>query len=88
VAKKPTGTKRAVLTHSFKRRELSGADGGKLVLSSDGSIAQIDAAGATTKTWTTDDPDWAGMALRFGVQPQTETTVPDGRRVAAPRPHE
>jgi hypothetical protein len=88
VAAKAKAPRRAVGSHSFKRRQLEMADGGKLVLRPDGAITQTDAAGEVTRTWAAIDPEWAGMAIRFGVLPQTETTVPDGRRVADPRPRD
>ncbi len=70
----------------FKRRELSLAEGGKLILRGDGSILQTDAAGETTGTWVAGDPDWARYAIRFGLQPQALTVAPHGRREPDPRP--
>jgi hypothetical protein len=70
----------------FKRRQISLAEGGKLVLLGDGSITLTDAAGAVTGSWATDDPDWARHAIRFGVQARPETTIPEAPRVATPRP--
>ena len=70
----------------FRRRHLELAEGGKLVLHGDGSISQVDAAGETTGTWTIGDPEWAGHAIRFGLQPQPETIAPHGRRISEPRP--
>jgi hypothetical protein len=70
----------------FKRRQISLTDGGKLVLLGDGSITHTDAAGETVARWATDDPEWARRAIRFGLQPQPTTTVPDAPRVAEPRP--
>jgi hypothetical protein len=64
------------------------SDGGRLALSPDGTITQTNTAGDMTRTWAADDGEWAGMAIRFGVLPQTETTVPAGRRVAEPRPRD
>ena len=70
----------------FRRRQIALADGGKLVLAGNGSITMTDAAGETTGTWSVGDPDWAGHAIRFGLQPQPITVPPQGRRESAPRP--
>lgn len=70
-------------SHRFRRREVALADGGKLVLKSDGSIDQVDAEGQPTGTWLRGDPDWARHAIRFGLQPQGETVVPPGLRQRA-----
>jgi hypothetical protein len=70
----------------FKRRQIELTEGGKLVLLGDGSITQTDAAGETTGTWATGDPEWARRAIRFGLQPQPITTVPQAPRVSEPRP--
>jgi hypothetical protein len=70
----------------FKHRELDLADGGKLVLKADGSISQVDAAGAPTQTWDSADPDWASHAIRFGLFPQDATVAPTGRFIDDRRP--
>ena len=57
----------------FKPRELELADGGKLVLTADGSISQVDAAGTPTQAWEPADPDWASHAIRFGLFPQDDS---------------
>jgi hypothetical protein len=62
------------------------AEGGKLVLNGDGSISQLDAAGETVASWAVDAAEWSTHAIRFGLQPQTTTVAPHGRRVAEPRP--
>jgi hypothetical protein len=72
----------------FRRRQIELADGGKLVLHGDGSITQLDAAGEAKQQWAIDDPDWAHYAIRFGLQPQPMTVVPDSRRAAEPRPQD
>lgn len=72
----------------FRRHQLDLAEGGKLVLHGDGSITQTDAAGETTRRWAIGDPDWARYAIRFGLQPQPETVVPESRRAAEPRPQD
>jgi hypothetical protein len=73
---------------TFRYRKVEIADGGKLVLHVDGSISQIDAAGATTGTWTPGDAEWAGHAIRLGVRPQAETTLPQSRHAAERNPTE
>ena len=70
----------------YKRREVALAEGGKLVLHGDGSISRVDAAGETTATWATDDPDWARHGIRFGLHPEALTVAPHGRQAADPRP--
>lgn len=70
----------------FRRRQIELAEGGKLVLHGDGSITQTDAAGEATQQWAIGDPDWARYAIRFGLQPQPTTVVPESRRAAEPRP--
>lgn len=72
----------------FRRHQLDLAEGGKLILHGDGSITQTDAAGETTRRWAIGDPDWARYAIRFGLQPQPETVVPESRRAAEPRPQD
>ena len=63
----------------YKRRELQLPDGGRLVLSPDGSIAQLDGDGVQTQAWVQTDPEWAGRAIRFGLYPQDDTVPPTGR---------
>lgn len=64
----------------YRRHEITLADGGRLVLSADGSIVQVDQHGVTTHAWTTDDPDWPDQAIRFGLHPQAPTVPPPSRR--------
>ena len=70
----------------FKRRELDLGEGAKLVLGADGSISQVDAAGASTHTWVPADPEWASHAIRFGLFPQDATVAPSGRFIEGMRP--
>ena len=70
----------------FKRRELDLGEGAKLVLGVDGSISQVDAAGASTHTWVPADPEWASHAIRFGLFPQDATVAPSGRFIEGMRP--
>ena len=66
----------AATIQRFRRRTLALAEGGMLVLNGDGSIDQIDAAGAIGHSWNAADPEWPRMALRFGLHPEGETTAP------------
>jgi hypothetical protein len=70
----------------FRPHTLDLADGGRLVLGADGTIERLDALGARTQSWTTDDPGWADQAIRFGLHPQAATVTPQGRRVQGPKP--
>lgn len=70
----------------FKRRELLLAEGGRLVLNADGSIAQLDGDGNQTHVWESVDPDWARHAIRFGLFPQDATVPPTGRYADDRRP--
>ena len=70
----------------FRHRELELADGGKLVLNADGSIAQLDGDGKPTQEWAPADPEWASHAIRFGLFPQDATVPPTGRYVDDMRP--
>ena len=72
----------------FRRRKIALAEGGHLVLHGDGSITQTDAAGDTVQQWAVTDPEWARRAIRFGLQPQPQTVVPESRREAEPRPQD
>jgi outer membrane biosynthesis protein TonB len=72
--------------HRFKRREIDLADGEKLVLNADGSIGHVDPAGQTKQTWTSDEPEWARHAIRFGLFPQNLTVRPPGSRDRGVKP--
>ncbi len=64
----------------YRHHVIDLADGGKLVLSADGSIERSDAAGTSTNVWATEDPGWPDQALRFGIRPQATTVAPRVRR--------
>lgn len=70
----------------FKRRELELADGGRLVLDTDGSIKHVDDHGDTRHSWAPDDPEWSHQAIRFGLHPQGPTVTPQGRYVEGTKP--
>jgi hypothetical protein len=42
--------------------------------------------GATERSWRPDDPEWAPLAIRFGVRVQAPTSAPSGRGVEATKP--
>jgi hypothetical protein len=86
VATKKARPKPPATANRFRRRQIELASGVKLVLHGNGSITQVDGAGETTAQWAVDDPDWPHYAIRFGLQPQPTTVVPESRREAAPRP--
>lgn len=70
----------------FKRRKVKLADGGRLDLNTDGSIALVDGAGIIMQSWAPADQEWARHAIRFGLYPHGETIAPDGRSVAGTKP--
>jgi hypothetical protein len=70
----------------YRHRELKLADGGRLVLRTDGTIARFDDADTRTASWTTDDPEWPGYAIRFGLHPEPGTVAPNGSGVRGTRP--
>jgi len=70
----------------YRHRELKLADGGRLVLRTDGTIARFDDADTRTASWTTDDPEWQGYAIRFGLHPEPGTVAPNGSGVRGTRP--
>ena len=82
----PAPTTPVSRTRRFKRRELSLAGGGKLVLTTAGSIDRIDDDGKTVNSWTLDDPEWPRWAIHFGLHDQDATIAPKGRRVAGQKP--
>lgn len=88
MASRKTRSQPTAAGRRFRRHQLNLAEGGKLVLHGDGSITQIDATGETTRRWAIEDPDWSRYAIRFGLQPQPETEVPESRRAPEPRPQD
>ncbi len=88
MARRKRGSTPPAGTAGFRRRQVELGDGGKLVLNVNGSITQLDAAGAVTAEWSVDDEAWPRHALRFGLHPQPATIVPEGRREAEPRPRD
>ena len=66
----------------YKHRVLLQADGSRFVLNANGSIDHAPADGGETRSWSPVDSEWAGQALRFGVQPDVPTLTPSGRNIA------
>jgi hypothetical protein len=77
VARNNKQARQSAAGHRFKHHEIELADGAKLVLGEDGTIVETGADGTTVRTWPMADPEWARVAIRFGVQPPSETTAPD-----------
>jgi hypothetical protein len=72
----------------FRRHEVELAEGGKLVLHTDGSISQLDAEGQDVAKWAAEDPDWPRHAIRFGLFPQPSTNTPADTREKGFRPQD
>jgi hypothetical protein len=69
-----------------KRREIAQPDGTTLVLNRDGSIDLLAADRSVTQSWSTDDPEWAMHAFRFGIRAQERTIAPRGPDTGSDRP--
>ena len=76
----------ATRVRRYRRRELALPGGGRLVLSTDGSLVRLDGAGAVEHSWAPDDPEWPQQAIRFGLRIQAPTIAPPGRFVGGTRP--
>ncbi len=74
------GTARGVRGR-YRRRELALADGARLVLTSEGTIARVSGAGTRERAWAVDDPEWPRLAHRFGIHRGSPTVAPTGRPV-------
>ena len=70
----------------YRRRETTLADGTRLVLNADGTLVRLDAAGRPERTLAPEDPEWAQLALRFGLRVQPPTVRPTGRVGGGLRP--
>ena len=70
----------------YRRRETTLADGARLILNTDGTLVRVDAAGRPERSWAPEDPEWAQLALRFGLRPQPATVAPPGRPGGGTRP--
>ena len=70
----------------YRRRELAFPDGGRLVLSADGTLTRFNAGGVQEHAWAPDDPEWPRLAIRFGLRVQAVTVTPPGRFVEGTKP--
>lgn len=69
----------------FRPRRLRLPGGETLFLRGSGVIDQVDDAGTTTRSWPIDDPDWPGVAIRFGIRATDVTIAPSSRLVQQER---
>ena len=85
-----TGPGREALTRPpvrhYKRRELATADGGRLVLRTDGTIELLAADGTVTQSWGPEEAEWGTYAFRFGIRLQARTMAPRGPDTASAKP--
>jgi hypothetical protein len=73
-------------TRHYKRRELVTADGGALVLRTDGTIDILAADRTVVQSWKPGDPEWGGHAFRFGIRVQERTVAPRGPDTGSDKP--
>ncbi len=69
-----------------RRREIAHADGTLLVLNRDGSIDLLAADRSVRQSWSTEDPEWAAQAFRFGIRVQERTIAPRGPDTGSAKP--
>jgi hypothetical protein len=70
----------------YKRRELATADGGALVLRTDGTIDILATDRTVVQSWKPGDPEWGGHAFRFGIRVQERTVAPRGPDTGSDKP--
>lgn len=70
----------------YKRRELVTADGGRLVLRTDGTIDLLASDRTVAQSWSPTDPDWGIHAFRFGIRVQERTVAPRGPGTGSAKP--
>jgi hypothetical protein len=73
-------------TRHYKRRELATADGGALVLRTDGTIDLLAADRTIVQSWDPGDPEWGDHAFRFGIRVQERTVAPRGPDTGTDKP--
>ncbi len=78
VTSSPMGSRPGV-HRRYRRRELVGPDGARLVLSTDGTLTRFGPTGTPEGAWAPGDPEWPGLVLRFGVRVEPPTVSPTGR---------
>ena len=85
-----TGPDRNALTRPplrhYKRRELATADGGRLVLRTDGTIDLLSVDGTVAQSWGSEDAEWGTYAFRFGIRVQARTMAPRGPDTGSAKP--
>lgn len=80
-----TAPTRPSLRH-YKRRELATADGGRLVLRTDGTIDLQSVDGTVAQSWGPEDAEWGTYAFRFGIRVQRRTMAPRGPDTGSAKP--
>ena len=73
-------------SRQYKRRELATADGGMLVLLSDGTIELLAADRTVAQSWKREDAEWGAHAFRFGIRVQERTIAPRGPDTGSAKP--
>lgn len=73
-------------TRHYKRRELATADGGGLLLRTDGTIDLLAADRTVVQSWNPEDPEWGAHAFRFGIRVQERTVAPRGPDTGSAKP--
>lgn len=73
-------------TRHYKRRELATADGGTLVLRTDGTIDLLAADRTVQRSWGPEDAEWGAHAFRFGIRAQERTIAPRGPDTGSAKP--
>jgi hypothetical protein len=74
------------LSRRYKRRELAAADGGTLVLRSDGTIELLAADRTVVGAWSPGEAEWGAHAFRFGIRVQERTITPRGPDTGSAKP--
>jgi len=70
----------------YKRRELATADGGTLVLRTDGTIDLLAADRTVVQSWGSEEAEWGAHAFRFGIRVQERTIAPRGPDTGSAKP--
>jgi hypothetical protein len=73
-------------TRHYKRRELATAEGGTIVLRTDGTIDLLAADLTIVQSWNPADPEWGAHAFRFGIRVQERTIAPRGPDTGSDKP--
>jgi hypothetical protein len=73
-------------TRHYKRRELATAEGGTIVLRTDGTIDLLAADHTVVQSWNPEDSEWGAHAFRFGIRVQERTIAPRGPDTGSDKP--